>query len=231
MKMLKFFMWSAGFLLTALAFTACLNDDGYSLDYLQVDIATARPLDDRSFYLTMDDSTTLWPAAPIGLHFQPDKNQRVLINYTLLGDHFQGYDYAIKVNRIDTILTKPIAESMGSQNDSIYGTDPVGIAAIWVGDGFLNIEYKAFFSGNVKHRVNLVRDLTSSDTPYRLEFKHNAFNDQISGYLSNAIVAFDLSEVDTEGKDVKLLIKVETFNGTKEYERDYNSGSKEHLPT
>jgi hypothetical protein len=198
---------------------------------MQVSIATARPLGDNAFYLTLDDSTTLWPAAPLYIYYEPDRPQRVQINYTLLGDNFQGYDYAIKLNRIDTILTKQIAKDMGEKNDSIYGKDPVEIASIWVGDGFLNIHFKAYFSGNVKHFVNLLRDETADEaSSYKLEFRHNAFRDN-SSYLRHGIVAFDLSQLDTQGKDASLFIKVKTFDGVTEFERKYNSqGNTETEP-
>jgi hypothetical protein len=186
-------------------------------------IATARPLSDNSFYFTLDDSTSLWPAAPPNIYYQPDRPQRVQINYTVLGDNFSGYDHAIKLNRIDTILTKPIAQNMGEKNDSIYGNDPVTISGIWIGDGFLNVLFKTYFSGDTKHFVNLIRNELSGDTPYRVEFRHNAFHDT-SSYLRYGIVAFDLSAIDTEGKDVTLKIKVNTFDGVKEVEKKYNSG-------
>jgi hypothetical protein len=201
-----------------------MDDDAYSLDDMWLSIATARPLSDNSFYLTLDDSTSLWPAAPLSIYYQPERPQRVQINYTVLGDHFNGYDHAIKLNRLDTILTKQIAENKGEENDAIYGKDPVRIVAMWVGDGFLNIHFKAYFSGRVKHFVNLIRDeAADEETSYRVEFRHHAFGDE-SQHLTNGFVAFDLSEIGTGGKDVSLKIKVNTFDGIKEYEKKYNSG-------
>jgi len=230
MKTLKLLFVAVGLMLASLTFYSCLDDDDntYSLGDMWVNIATARPISDNSFYLTLDDSTTLWPGAPLQIHYQPTKPQRVQINYTILGDNFEGYDHAIKLNRIDTILTKPISENKGAANDSIYGTDPVEITAMWVGDGFLNIEFKTYFSGETKHFVNLLHDEVASD-PYKLEFRHNALGDQ-SSHLRYGFVAFDLSSLpNTEGKDVMLRIKTKTFEGTKEFEKKYNSGKD--LPT
>jgi hypothetical protein len=206
-------------------FNSCLDDDnGYSLNNMWVSIATARPVNDNSFYLTLDDSTTLWPGAPLYINYQPVKPQRVQINYTKLGDNFEGYDYAIRLNAIDTILTKTISENLGSKNDSVYGTDPVEITAIWVGDGFLNIEFKAHFSGSIKHFVNLLPVDTDNEDVYGLEFRHHAKGDYSSN-LRYGFVAFDLSGLpNTDGKDVKLLIKANTFEGVKEFEKKYNSG-------
>jgi hypothetical protein len=224
MKTLKIFSALAGTALLALTFSSCMDDDnGYSLDDTWLSIATARPLGEDAFYLTLDDSTTLWPAAPLRIYYQPDRPQRVQINYTVLGDSLNGYDHAVKLNRIDTILTKTIAENRGVENDSLYGSDPVEISAIWVGDGFLNVLFKAYFSGNIKHSVHLIRDAAAGDTPYRVELRHNAFDDRAT-YLHYGIVAFDLSEINTQGKDQTLTIKVNTFEGIKEIEKKYNSG-------
>jgi hypothetical protein len=210
-----------GALLAALTFNSCSDDDTYSLDNRWLSIATARPLDDNSFYLTLDDSTSLWPGAPLYINYQPERPQRVQINFTILGDAFQGFDYVVKLNQIDTILTKSIAENLGAQNDAVYGKDPLQITSLWVGDGFLNVEFKARMSGNVKHFVNLIRKETASD-PYRLEFRHNANNDK-SSYLRYGLVAFDLSSLPgTNGKNENLLIDVQTFDGVQTFKKTYN---------
>jgi hypothetical protein len=226
MKILKLFFVVMGMTAASFAFNSCLDDDnGYSLNNMWVSIATARPISDSSFYLTLDDSTTLWPGAPLYINYQPVKPQRAQINYTKLGDNFEGYDYVIKLNAIDTILTKAISDNLGAENNAVYGTDPVEITAMWVGDGFLNIEFKTYFSVNgVKHFVNLLPATADNENPYKLEFRHNAMGDR-SSYLRYGFVAFDLSSLpSTEGKDVTLLIKANTFEGVKEFEKKYNSG-------
>jgi hypothetical protein len=213
-----------GLALASLTFNSCLDENGYSLSNMWVSIATARPISDNSFYLTLDDSTTLWPGAPLYINYQPEKPQRVQVNYTKLGDNFEGYDYVIKLNAIEPILTKTISENLGAKNDSVYGTDPVEITAMWVGDGFLNIEFKTFFSGGINHFVNLLPATVENEEPYKLEFRHNAMGDR-SSYLRYGFVAFDLSSLPcTEGKDVTLSIKAKTFEGVKEFEKKYNSG-------
>jgi hypothetical protein len=202
------------------ALTSCSNNDGYSLDSYRIAYVTARPLNDKAFYLTMDNGKSLWPAAPLHVNYQPERPQRVQINYTLLGDNYQGYDYAIKLNRLDTILTKMPAPDMGKENDSVYGKDPIGISDIWIGEEFLNVICKMEYSGRFKHAVNLLRDTTG--TSFTLELRHNAFNDY-SNNLRYGILAFDLSQIDTGGKDMDLIIRVKTFEGMKEYKRTYNS--------
>jgi hypothetical protein len=213
-----------GLVITSLTFNSCLDDNAYPLGNMWVSIATARPINDSSFYLTLDDSTTLWPGAPLYINYQPVKPQRVQINYTKLGDNFEGYDYVIKLNTLDTILTKPISENLGAKNDSVYGIDPVEITTMWVGDGFLNIEFKTYFSGSIKHFVNLIPATTTNEDSYKLGFRHNAMDDR-SSHLRYGFVAFDLSSLpNTEGKDVTLRIEANTFEGIKTFEKKYNSG-------
>lgn len=223
MKTLKFILLIIASFLAMLTFNSCLDDDSDSLDDIWIGMATARPLSENTFYLTLNDSTTLWPAAPTYINFQPTRPQRVLLNFTRLGT-VEGYDYAIRINRIDTILTKEIAENLADRNDEVYGTDPVEITSLGVGDGFLNIEFKAYFSGdqNRKHFVNLI-PLDESGDAYSLEFRHHAKGDQAS-MLTTGFVAFDLSSLpSTGGKDVALRVKVTTFGGVEVFEKKYNS--------
>jgi hypothetical protein len=200
-----------------------LDDDGYSLGDHWWSIATARPLSDNAFYLTLDDGTTLWPAAPTHIRFQPEHPQRVAIDYTLLGDKFQGYDHAIRLNLLDTVLTKAPVQDFGIKNDSVYGKDPVKISAIWVGDGFLNVSFQTRFSGAFKHAVNLVNRAELSDVPYHLEFRHNAFGDT-DGQWRSGLVAFDLSSLTSDSSTVKLHVFVDTYEGSKDYKLDYSPG-------
>lgn len=226
MKTLKLFFVIAGIVLSSFTFSSCLDDDGYSLGDMWYSVATARPLGDDSFYFTLDGGTTLFRAAGdyYGRYY-PKTPQRVQINYTILGDNYSGYDHAIKLNRLDTILTKPVAEHLGLQNDSIYGTDPVGIEEMWVGDGYLNVIFKFNLSNeSKKHFINLVKNENESESPYELEFRHNAYEDY-PAYGGRGIVAFDLAGLpDTEGQDVTLKIKVKTFDGEQTFEKKYNSG-------
>jgi hypothetical protein len=225
MKKLRLSFVVAGITLLFLTLNSCMDDGDYSLGDMWYSVATAVPLGDDSFYLKLDGGKTLYPSAPLYIGYKPDRPQRVQINYTILGDNWpEGYDHAIKLNRLDTILTKPIAENLGAEkNDQVYGKDPAGIESVWVGDGYLNVIFYSHFSGTVKHYVNLLQD-TAADDPYKLEFRHNAYGDRSSD-MGYGIVAFDLSSLpDTEGREVTLEIKLHTFEGEKTVERKYTSG-------
>lgn len=230
MKTLKTFILMLGVLLTSASLFSCLDDDdSYSVDGYALGIVTVKPLSDSSYYLQLDDSTTLLPVDGYIPFFGLEKERRALVNFTPLGDHIEGYDYAIKINRIDSILTKSIVEDLKDQNDEVYGTDPVRLATypwsqkgVWIEDGYLNIHFISYFGGYKPHYLNLVK-MENAESPYELEFRHNAYDDPQTSE-GQGLVAFRLNSLpDTNGKTVKLKIKYRSFEGDKVVELDYNS--------
>ena len=77
MKTLKSFMLLVGILLGSTVFYSCLDDDdAYSefwRDSVQA-IVTVKPLSDNSYYMQLDDSTTLFPTNS----YMPEKSVRSL---------------------------------------------------------------------------------------------------------------------------------------------------------
>jgi len=200
--------------LTATLFNACDDGNGYSLDDAWYSIATVNPLGEYSYSLTLDDGTTLWPAATDVPWYHSDQRRRVLAVYTILSDEFDGFDHAVKVLDIQNVLTKPVAEDLGSsdENDKTYGTDPIEILDMWIGDGYLNVEF-GFRNGDssIAHYINLV-PVADSDHPFTFEFRHNAYGDN-AAYARKGLVAFDLSDLDTGGGEVELTIKAKSYDG------------------
>lgn len=221
MKTVKLFLVMIGVTLSSTLFYSCLDDDGKSLDSFWIDLATVVPISDTSFYLRLDDGTTLWPAAPVNLNYKPKENQRALVNFTILSDEKDGYDHWVKINRIDDILTKDIAENEGAKNDSIYGTDPIELSAIWAGDNYLNVYLKAYFGGVKKHFVNLIPS-AEDNSSLVYELRHNAYDDPSPGYLRGDLVAFRLPEFEAVPDSLTpdsttITVKVKTFDGDKIY--------------
>ena len=224
MKMIKWFVLGFGLVFAALVLNSCNNDDGYSLDKAWYSIATVNPSDDsKSFWLSLDSGTSLWPVATNIPGYNPKEKQRAFVIYSLLSDEFYGYDHAVKILDLKSILTKPVAENLGKENDDTYGTDPVDIAEMWIGDGYLNIVFEFNYGGNAVHYINLLAS-ESPDTPYSFEFRHHAYNDS-ERYSKKGIAAFDLSSINTRGEEVELLISVNTFEGSKQYSIKYNSST------
>ncbi|WP_280764706.1 NigD-like protein [Parabacteroides sp. PFB2-10] len=212
----------AGIISASLLFQSCSNDDGYSLGDYWLSVATVESLDGGSHYFKMDNGTTLWPAAGYYLGHNLAVGQRTWLNFTILSDKKDGFDHYVKVNGVDPILTKEIAEDKGEENDSYYGTDPVAVKDIWVGGGYLNVIFKFNYGGMQKHFINLL-PVTDSENPYEVEFRHHAYKDPAEAAVAG-IVCFDLSSLPkTEGETVKLKVHFKTFNGEKTFELEYNS--------
>ena len=230
MKTLKSFMLLVGILLGSTVFYSCLDDDGYSPDKYSFGIATIKPLGNNNYYLQWDDSTTLWPASGVTPDFGVDKERRAFINFTLLGDSISsgipGYDYIIRVNKIDSVLTKSIVADLGEKNDEYYGNDPIWMKSVWIEDGYINFQFESYFDGHTKHFLNLVK-MNNTGT-YELEFRHNAYGNIDSSIRPSAgLVSFKLDKL--EGKTVKLKIKYKSFvsNDYNTVELDYKSKDTE----
>jgi hypothetical protein len=211
MRKVKLFKSALCTVLALLLLDACNDEEGYSMDNAWYSIATVNPLSDDTYSLTLDNGTTLWPAATDVPWYSPKHKRRAVVVYTVLSDKFQGYDHAVKILDIQNVLTKAVAGDLGEKNDEEYGGDPVRILNMWIGDGYLNVEF-GFKNGGlgVVHYINLVK-IEHADTPYYFEFRHNAYGDNTS-YAQKGIVAFDLSDI--YGKEeIELTVKINTFEG------------------
>lgn len=225
MKTLKFFLMGMGVLIASMSLQSCLDDDdntNWGIVYPNA-LVTVKPINDHSFFLQLDDSTTLLPTnmttSPYG-----DKEVRALINFTKVNMPSEGYSKAVYINWIDSIRTKQMAPDLGLLNDSIYGTDPVEMVNDWVTiaeDGYLTLRFRTIFGNSSKaHFVNL---LVSSDpaNPYEVEFRHHAYGD-VHGVQRDGLVAFKLDSLpDTNGRTVKLKLKWTSFSGEKSAEFNY----------
>lgn len=225
MKTLKLFLMATGVLFTSLTFQSCLDDDNYYYggNWQANALVTVKPVSDNSFFLQLDDTTTLLPvnitSSPYG-----DKEVRALINCREVNEPSEGYSKAVYVNWIDSILTKQMAPNLEVENDSVYGTDPVEIVRDWVTiaeDGYLTLRFRTLWGDRSKaHFVNLLVSQNPAN-PYEVEFRHNAYGD-VYGTDGDGLVAFNLGSLpDTEGKTVKLKLKWKSFSGDKSVEFDY----------
>lgn len=222
MKTLKTLFLGLGAFIATLSFNSCLDDDGNPYYDSEWGIATVKPLSNESYYLQWDDTTTFLPVNSRVPYFGLEKERRARIFFTLVNDSTpKDYDYAVVINRIDSILTKSIVPSLEDKNDEVYGTDPIDLTSIWIEDGYINFQFSAYFGGNEKHFINLVQ--MDETAPYELEFRHNAYHDPWTS-TGWGLAAFRLNTLpDTNGETVKLKIKFKSYNGDKTYEIDYNS--------
>jgi len=175
-------------------------------------LVTVKTGTDGKCFLQLDDKTRLIPE---NLSTSPWKNEvRAFTNYEETGS-VGDYVKNVKVNWIDSILTKSAVPDSGARNDALYGHDRVDIMNSWVTlveDGYLNLEFGAYWGYNTGrvHHVNLLFGGNPND-PYEVEFRHDACGDYPDRYAMG-VVAFRLDSLpDTGGKTVKLTVKWRSF--------------------
>ena len=205
MRTIKLLLLSLGLAAVACAMQSCLDDDNdhYYNIVMPNALVTVKPAaGNTGFYLQLDDSTTLKP-----------------VNMSAADQDPAPYKQAVRINWIDSILTKPLAKDLGDDNPATYGNDPVEIVNDWVTiaeDGYLTLRVRTLMSGQVKHIVNLVATPTA-DNAYVVTFYQDAQGD-VNGVPADALVAFDLagSLPDTGGKTVDLVLKWNSYSGAKQ---------------
>ncbi len=219
--MKKFITLALAALLVAASFSACNNDDSYTIgDIYPTALVTVKPTDgNNSCYLQLDNTTTL---RPVNLKGSPygTKPVRALVNYVETEDDPAPYTYAVRVLWMDDILTKEPVQ-WGTMSQEELGDDPLEIVKDWVTlveDGYLTLRFRTMSSGlGVTHFLNLVKGV-NPDNPYEVHLRHNAYEDT-AGDLADGIVAFDLSSLpQTNDPNAKLKLVWTSFSGEKSVE-------------
>ena len=199
-------------------FTSCdMHDDGYSLNEAWVGYGLVqKDSGSESVTISMDDGELLFPSVDASLLDNFKNNDRVLINFTILGNKENANhdeQYYVKINSIRKILYKGIIELSTIKADSI-GNDPIRVDDNWVKKNMLNLELR-YVGGNKTHLINLVKTSVpvNGTDPVVLELRHNANNDTGHFPLS-AIVTFDLSTLKIPGKtSTKFKVTAKGFDG------------------
>lgn len=225
----KFFLKTViGMALATFLFQSCNNDDDEDVViYYPNALVTVKQASDNAVYLQLDDKTTLYPinmkSSPFG-----NKEVRALTSFSEVAEESRPYDKAVRINWIDSILTKPALPTTGTEkeDDEKYGSDAVEIVKDWVTlaeDGYLTLRFRTVWgNAGAVHYVNLITGVNPDD-PYEVEFRQNAQGDT-HGVIGDALVAFNLKDLpDTEGKTVKLKLKWQSFSGPKSTEFDFCS--------
>ena len=213
-------------LLTAVAATASCNkiDKGYENTYYPNMLVTVKTNEQGKNYLQLDDKTTLLPVN-VNKTLFGGKQVRALANCTEVKQNSAPYNKAVRINWIDSVLTKKPVATLGEDNDKKYGKDPLEIVDNWVTileDNYITLCFNAVWGpGRIVHTINLVK----GTNPYELELRHNANGDVSEGQggrMGTGIVAFDLRELPKTGTEtVKLIIKYKSFRMDKTVQFDY----------
>ena len=180
----------------------------------------------ESYTIAMDDGEVLYPATNSIFDKDVFNNERVLVNFTILGnknnpDHNEYY--YVQINSLRKILYKGIFDITPAKEDSI-GNDPIFVKDKWVKNNMLNFELK-YWGGNKTHFINLVKQPGAINTdggPVILELRHNN-NDDAEGLPLSAYVSFDLSALKVAGKNsTSFKVVAKGFDGKDfEYTGEY----------
>ena len=191
--------------MSAVWLPSCDNDDESVWYAYPNALVTVKPVDSNSFYMQLDDNTTLKPLNLQGSPFG-DKEVRALVNYRLRPNNPAPYDRAVWVYWIDSILTKPAISVEEMNPDFNYGNDPVEIIRDWV---------------TVAEDVNLITG-ENPNNPYEVEFRHNCNGDLNANTWADGIVAFRLDGLPvTDGQSVRLTLRWQSFSGEKKAYFEY----------
>jgi hypothetical protein len=208
--------------------TGCdLDDDGYSVNDAWVGFGLVnKATTSDSYTIVMDDGEVLYPATNSIFDKDIFNNERVLVNFSILGnkdnpDHNEYY--YVQINSLRKILYKGIFDITPAKEDSI-GNDPIQVEDKWVKNNMLNFELK-YWGGNKTHFINLVKQpgaINTANGSVVLELRHNS-NDDTEEFPLSAFVSFDLSALKVAGKNstsFKVIAKGfdgEDFEYTGEY--------------
>jgi hypothetical protein len=209
-------------LITFAAFTLAScdldDDDGYSTMWIGFGLTDNVSENDNLFTIRMDDGSVLFPVYNMVPWFEIEEDQRLLVNFTKLGNKDisgENKEYYVRINSLREILYKDIFEITEETEDSI-GNDPIHVKDAWLVDNMLTFELRYYGNSQV-HYINLVKqpgELTADDEPIELELRHNNRNDGPSVKLT-AYVTFKLDAIKIAGKNsVNFKVTGVDFNNT-----------------
>ncbi len=179
-----------------------------------------------SVTIAMDDGEVLYPAVSTQLWGDLKTNDRVLTNFTIVGNkNNPNHDehYYVRINSLRKILYKGILTMTTAMEDSI-GKNPIHVKDKWIKNNMLNFELQ-YRGGSKIHYINLVKKagvVTPEGSPVLLELRHNTNGDTDQLPLS-AIVTFDMNSLKVPGKtSTSFKITAKDFDGTTfEYNGEY----------
>lgn len=218
MKTLRLFLLIT---IATFALNSCdFDDDDYSLSNMWVGFGLTDNVNDESntFVLKMDDGSVLYPVANQVPWFDIEPDQRLLVNFTILGDKKvtdTEEEYYVRINSLKKVLYKNIFEITPEKEDSI-GNDPIHVKDAWLNGNMLTFELQYYGNSQI-HYINLVKqpgELTAADEPIELELRHNNRNDEPYVQMT-AFVTFKLDNIKIAGQNsVDFKVTGIDFNNT-----------------
>ena len=228
-KMKNMWKMAAMFVLLTVGLVACDDDDDYSLGKYWISYGTVETSGPDDFSIVRDDGSRLVVVSNGIPLINIEDGQRVIANYTILGDSREEgvglngvIEYYVRLNGLYDVLTKaPVKQSFIEEDaevreDSI-GNDPIRVLEAWFGGKYLNINFEVAvrYGSSVKHFINLVQDdvQVHGDSVY-VTLRHNGYDDVPESSTAGSFVwgfgrvSFDILSLIPEGKTsvpVKLI--------------------------
>lgn len=213
------------------ALQSCSDDDGYSIgDFTPPLWATVR-VNGNAFYLDSDVWGSMWPVNTDLGWYEAVDGQRVITVVNPLQDNFQGYDHAVKLLRLQNVLTKGI-DTLTPETEEEFGNDPVVIyqGDITISGGYMNIFFVQNLPSKEKHRISLVRpqadeELYGEDGYIHLELRYNDYDD-VTNLQAYGAVSYNLNglDINSDTKGIKLKLNSQK-NGEVEVAFDLKSNA------
>lgn len=222
-------------LLVVIPMLLACQDDHDDVDYRNHYIAMGTVLNPdtiTNFSLLLDDTTMIKVDQSAVAYYRPFPGQRIIADFAVLSEYSDTtFDYSVKLYDVYEVLTKGIFNITEITRDSI-GNDPVTIKDMWLGGGYLNVEF--YYMGyNKTHYLNLVSDSskTYTDGKIHLEFRHND-NDDYPQYNKWGIVSFKLNSLESDTTNIiDLAVEAnEYYYGSRTYYFTYNYGNGQLAP-
>ena len=209
------------FLSTLLVFVTCVSitsclDDSDPVDPYTLAIWTAQKADDQQLYFVADDDSTTFVSSKTLTYPDSLLGKRCYVEFNLTTQQKENYTYVIDVQYIQSVPTWDFVDIYTeNQSDSLgYGSSE--LALVWVTGNYLNMMYRYYGTGTIKHSFALARNYyqpeASPDSVVNLEFRHNDNSDNaLQEYLN--VVSYDISSfADGKTSDFYLNIKYRTFD-------------------
>lgn len=155
--------------------------------------------------------------------FDFEHSERVLLKYEITGEEDgrdeqtsdSDFDYSVKVLSIQEVVTKQVVE-LNEENRDTIGSDPLFVNDIWLGGGYLNIDFSFYGDGKV-HYINVVKDpdeQPEEETEIHLEIRHDARGDDFRQRY-RGLMSFYLDSLEIDGaNNLKLIFENQDFYST-----------------
>lgn len=178
-------------------------------------VVTIRNVDDKLTF-QLNDSVTLYPTNITTNPFGDGEGRafvHVAVTDTSVSDPGDLNNCNVRVSSLDTIRTKDQAVDYGTENETVYGNDPLEIVNDWITvceDGYLTLHIYTGF-GSKTHIFNLIK--VSGDNVY--ELRQDAQDDNNLA-MGSAYIAFRMPDLPaTDGKYGRLTLKYNSYSGEK----------------